>query len=79
MELIEKIKTVLQVVVRDDNNKLSIPDGYVLWYFGEDPDVTVIEEKAEKIVRLINDAELRNDVEYLNRDLDEEINNLLDL
>jgi hypothetical protein len=79
MELIEKIKTVLQVAVRDDNNKLSIPDGYVFWYFSEDPDAPVIKEKSEKIVHLINEAEQRNDVEYLNRDLDEVINNLLDL
>ena len=76
MEVNEKIKTVLQVVIRDDNNKLSIPHGYVLWFFSEDPDKFVIEEKAEKLVRLLNKAEQENDSEFLNKDVDEVINSL---
>lgn len=76
MQLNEKIKTVLQVVVRNDNNKLSIPEGYVLWFFSEDPDVLVIKEKTEKLVHLLNQAEQNNDTEFLSRDVNEVIRTL---
>jgi hypothetical protein len=76
MELNEKIKTVLQVVVRGDNNMLLVPDGYILWFFSEDPEVLVIKEKTEKLVRLLNQAEQENDTEFLSRDVDEVIRTL---
>jgi hypothetical protein len=71
--LLEKVLKVIQTSVRDDNNKLMIPDEFVELCFKGDPDVTQIREKAQKAIDLANEAEEKNDIEFLNRDFETDI------
>ena len=73
METVEKVKLVLQSTVRDDYNRLMIPDEFVELFFRGDPEVKVIREKAQKAVDMVNEAEEKNDIEFLHRDFETDV------
>jgi hypothetical protein len=71
--LIEKVKFCFKHVIRNTENKLSIPVDFIELFYYDDPELGIILEKVRKTVDLTNDAEERNDDDFLNRDFETDI------
>ena len=71
--LIEKVTKVIHSTKRNHDNEVCIPDNYIETLFHGDPDISFIREKSEKVIRLINEAEKNNDMEFLKRDFETDI------
>ena len=71
--LIQKVVKVIRSTKRNSDNKIYIPSLCVETLFSDDPDIEIIREKAEKVIKLSNEAEERNDRKFLNRDFETDI------
>lgn len=75
--ILEKVTFVLQTT-KKVNNKFVYDPKFVNLFLGGDPDLDVIENKARKFIDLFNEAEAKGDIEFLNRDFETDIWNLVE-
>ena len=75
METVEKVRKVLNSAIGNDNNKLYIlPLLFEDMMFGEEESVILeVKEKAQKAIDMVNEAEEKNDIEFLHRDFETDV------
>lgn len=77
--ILEKVTFILNCTKRNEQtNKMEYPSEFVLLFLKGDPDLDVIENKARKVIDLFNEAEAKGDIEFLNRDFETDIWNLIE-
>lgn len=73
MEIIDKVKDMVDSAIRNDFNQLSIPPKLIEMFYGDDPDFKEIKRKTNKLIKLINEAESKGDTEFLLRDFETDV------
>jgi hypothetical protein len=74
--IFEKVTFVLQNS-KKVNNKFVYNPEFVKLFLGGDPDLNIIEEKSKKVIDLFNEALEKGDTDFMNRDFETDIWNLI--
>lgn len=77
MTILEKVVFVLENTKKNEKNQMFYPSDFVNLFFKGDPDLEIVEKKSTKVIDLFNEAILSNDVDFLNRDFETDVWNLI--
>ena len=74
--ILEKVTFVLQNS-KKVNNKFVYNSEFVKLFLCGDPDFDLVEEKSKKVIDLFNEAVEKGDTDFMNRDFETDIWNLI--
>ena len=76
MTLLEKVTSVLQNS-KKVNNKFVYNTEFVKLFLIDESDIDIVEEKSKKAIDLFNEALEKGDTDFMNRDFETDIWNLI--